>query len=97
MQPSLKELGYNVGGFNAYIASDVLGGSGLSSSACIEVLLGTILNYLYNDGQIDVQQLAMIGQYAENVTLANLVASWTKWHVLLAVLLLSILKIQKSP
>ncbi|NLY61565.1 MAG: galactokinase [Clostridiales bacterium] len=62
-----KELGYNVGGFNAYIASDVLGGSGLSSSACIEVLLGTILNYLYNDGQIDVQQLAMIGQYAENV------------------------------
>ena len=62
-----KELGYNIGGFNAYIASDVLGGSGLSSSACIEVLLGTILSHLYNDGQIDVQQLAMIGQYAENV------------------------------
>ena len=62
-----KDLGYNIGGFNAYISSDVLGGSGLSSSACIEVLLGTILNYLYNNGQIDVQQLAMIGQYAENV------------------------------
>ena len=62
-----KELGYNIGGFNAYISSDVLGGSGLSSSACIEVLLGTILNHLYNHGQIDVQQLAMIGQYAENV------------------------------
>jgi galactokinase len=62
-----KELGYNIGGFNAYISSDVLMGSGLSSSASIEVLLGTILSYLYNDGKIDVKLLAMIGQYAENV------------------------------
>lgn len=63
----LKELGYSIGGFNAYISSDVLGGSGLSSSASIEVLLGTILNYLYNDGRIDEKLLAMVGQYAENV------------------------------
>ncbi len=62
-----KQLGYNIGGFNAYISSDVLGGSGLSSSASIEVLLGTILNHLYNRGQIDEKLLAMIGQYAENV------------------------------
>lgn len=62
-----KELGYDMGGFNAYISSDVLVGSGLSSSASIEVLLGTILNYLYNHGKIDPKLLAMVGQYAENV------------------------------
>lgn len=63
----LKELGYKIGGFNAYITSDVLPGSGLSSSASIEVLLGTIFNHLYNEGKIEAQLLAMIGQYAENV------------------------------
>ena len=63
----MKELGYGIGGFNAYITSDVLGGSGLSSSACIEVLLGNIINYLYNEGEIDGILLARIGQYAENV------------------------------
>jgi galactokinase len=62
-----KELGFEIGGFNAYISSDVLRGSGLSSSASIEVLLGTILSHLYNDGQVDVKLLAMVGQYAENV------------------------------
>ncbi|HZJ83029.1 MAG TPA: galactokinase family protein [Clostridia bacterium] len=67
MAARFKELGYNIGGFNSYISSDVLGGSGLSSSASIEVLLGTIINYLFNDGQIDVKLLAKIGQYAENV------------------------------
>lgn len=63
----MRELGYRIGGFNAYITSDVMGGSGLSSSACIEVLLGSIINYLYNDGRIDEILLAKIGQYAENV------------------------------
>ena len=60
-------LGYKIGGFNAYISSAVLKGSGLSSSASIEVLIGTILNTLYNDDSIDPPQLAMIGQYSENV------------------------------
>lgn len=63
----MKQLGYEIGGFNAYITSDVLGGSGLSSSACIEVLFGNIINHLYNDGKIDEILLAKIGQYAENV------------------------------
>jgi len=63
----LNELGYKIGGFNAYISSDVLPGSGLSSSASIEVLLATIFSHLYNEGKIDAQLLAMIGQYAENV------------------------------
>ena len=60
------EKGFNIGGFNACVASDVLQGSGLSSSASIEVLIGTIFNYLYNDGKIPPEEIAKIGQYAEN-------------------------------
>lgn len=62
-----KELGYNIGGFDATTASKVLSGSGLSSSAAFEVLLGTILNHLYNDGKISPVEIAKIAQYAENV------------------------------
>jgi galactokinase len=61
-----NELGYNIGGFDAYITSSVLSGSGLSSSASIEVLLGTIFSALYNDNKISPEELAIIGQYAEN-------------------------------
>jgi len=63
----LEKLGYSVGGFNAIIRSDVKVGSGLSSSAAIEVMLGTIFNTLYNDGKIAQETIAQIGQYAENV------------------------------
>lgn len=62
----LRELGYSIGGFNACIASDVLPGSGLSSSAVIEVLIADILNTLYNDGKIDEETIALCGQFAEN-------------------------------
>jgi len=62
----LKDLNYTIGGFDAYCMSDVLPGSGLSSSASIEVLIGTIFNYLFNRGQITPQHIASIGQYAEN-------------------------------
>ena len=62
-----KELGYNVGGFDATTASQVLSGSGLSSSAAFEVLVCTMLNYLYNDGKIDPVEIAKISQYSENV------------------------------
>ncbi len=62
-----NELGYKYGGFNACVTSDVLSGSGLSSSAAYEVLIGTILNYLYNDGKINAVEIAQISQYAENV------------------------------
>lgn len=61
-----KELGYNIGGFKAYSHSDVLQGSGISSSAAFEVLVGNIFNYLYNDGKVDRVTIAKIGQYAEN-------------------------------
>lgn len=62
-----KELGYNVGGFDATTASQVLSGSGLSSSAAFEVLVCTILNYLYNDGKVDPVEIAKISQWSENV------------------------------
>ena len=62
-----KQLGYKYGGFNASVTSRVLSGSGLSSSAAYEVLIGTILNYLYNDGKISAVEIAQISQYAENV------------------------------
>lgn len=62
-----KIRGLNIGGFKAVITSNVLKGSGLSSSASIEVLIGTIFNHLYNDGEISAEEIAKIGQYAENV------------------------------
>ena len=61
------QLGCKVGGFDAYCESEVLPGSGLSSSAAFEVLLATILNCLFCDGRMTGLELAVIGQYAENV------------------------------
>lgn len=61
-----KNAGLNVGGFKAYTTSNVLKGSGLSSSAAFEVLIGTILSYLYNDGKVSAVKIAQIAQYAEN-------------------------------
>lgn len=60
-------LGHPVGGFNACIESTVLGGSGLSSSAAYEVLIGVILNDLYCESAVSLVEIAQIGQYAENV------------------------------
>ncbi|MFC2084349.1 galactokinase [Bacteroidota bacterium] len=62
----LNESGFKIGGFDAVMTSDVLIGSGLSSSASVEVLIGTIFNYLFNDGKISLNKLAIVGQYAEN-------------------------------
>jgi len=60
------ERGYKIGGFSAYTTSNVIKGSGLSSSAAFEVMVGHILNSLYNDGKISAPELAVIGQYSEN-------------------------------
>ena len=62
-----KELGYAIGGFDAYTTSNVLKGSGLSSSAAFEVMICTLLNGLYNDGKMDAVEAAIVSQYAENV------------------------------
>lgn len=64
---AISQRGYSVGGFDAYAASDVLSGSGLSSSAAYEVLIGVILNHLFCQDELDAVELAQIGQYAENV------------------------------
>ncbi len=61
------QLGCPVQGFDAYCESTVLPGSGLSSSAAYEVLIGTIINALFFDGKASQPEIAQIGQYAENV------------------------------
>lgn len=62
----LNNSGYTLGGFDAYITSDVLIGAGLSSSAAFETLIGTIVSGLYNNMSIDPVTIAKTGQYAEN-------------------------------
>ena len=63
----LNNLGYKIGGFDACTTSDVMGGSGLSSSAAFEVLIGNIISHLFNDGNIDAVEIAKAAQYSENV------------------------------
>jgi len=63
----LRENGHQVGGFETYITSDVLIGAGLSSSAAFETLIGNIISGLYNNMSIDAVEIAIVGQYAENV------------------------------
>ena len=62
----LKNLGYKVGGFDAYTTSTVPSGAGVSSSAAFELAVGSIVNYCFNDGQISPETLAKAGQFAEN-------------------------------
>ncbi len=61
-----KLRGYEVGGFDIAITSDVLKGSGISSSAAFEVMIGNALNHLYNEGVIPNTEIAKLAQYAEN-------------------------------
>lgn len=61
-----RRKGYAVGGFIAYTTSNVLKGSGLSSSAAFEDMVGNILNYFYNNGTVDNAEIAKVSQFAEN-------------------------------
>ena len=63
----LKELGYQIGGFDCIVDSGVPKGSGISSSASFEVLIGAIFSHLFNNGRLDPVLNAQIGQYAENL------------------------------
>ncbi len=67
MAKAFKNNNYKIGGFEAYMTSDVLSGSGLSSSAAFEVMLGKILSVLYNEDQISAIDIAKYAQYSENV------------------------------
>jgi len=62
----MKEVGYAIGGFNACIDGRVPKGSGLSSSASFEVLIGAIINHFFNDGKMSAVENAIIGQWSEN-------------------------------
>lgn len=66
MLAGLKDKGYKLGGFKAYVTSDVIMGAGMSSSAAFESLIGTIISGLYNDMSVSAVDIARIGQYAEN-------------------------------
>ena len=67
VEAKVAELGYPLAGFDAYAVSNVLSGSGLSSSAAYEILIGNILNHFCCNGALDAISLAKIGQYAENI------------------------------
>jgi galactokinase len=62
----MNQLGYEIGGFDACIDGRVPKGSGLSSSAAFEVLIGAIVNHLFNDGRMSGVENAIIGQWSEN-------------------------------
>lgn len=63
----INEMGYKVQGFDIYVTSDVPKGSGISSSAAFEVLLGAVMNGLFCESRLSPVEIAQIGQYAENV------------------------------
>ncbi|MBR6050231.1 MAG: galactokinase [Clostridia bacterium] len=67
MVHAFKARGYAVGGFDAFTTSDVIKGSGLSSSAAFEVMIGKILSYYYNVNNADPAEIAKSAQYAENI------------------------------
>ncbi len=62
-----SQIGAEIGGFDACTTSDVLSGSGISSSAAFEVLIGTIMDKYYMNGKVSAVEIAKIGQFAENV------------------------------
>lgn len=60
------DSGYQIGGFNAYITSNVISAAGVSSSASFEMLLCSMLNTFFNEGRMDTVAYAHIGKYSEN-------------------------------
>ncbi len=62
-----KNNSLEIGGYDAYATTEVLKGSGISSSAAFEVMIGNIFNYLYNDGKVSNVDIAKFSQIAENV------------------------------
>ena len=67
MAHAFTEAGHMIGGFDFYSCTEVLKGSGLSSSAAFEVSIGNIINHLYNDGSVANTEIAKYAQYSENV------------------------------
>lgn len=66
MMVAAREAGFQVGGFNAYVSTQVISAAGVSSSASFEMLVASIMNYFFNDGKMRYIDYARIGQFAEN-------------------------------
>ena len=62
-----ERAGHAIGGYDAYSTTEVLKGSGISSSAAFEVMVGNIMNYFYTDAKVPNAEIAKIAQYSENV------------------------------
>lgn len=67
MIAGFKEMGYQIGGFDAYITSNVISAAGVSSSASYEMLICSMVNEFFNGGNVDVVTYAHVGKYAENI------------------------------
>ena len=67
MCKAFLDKGYKVGGIDAYTTSNVLKGSGLSSSAAFEVMIGNMINHVYNEGKVANEEIAIMAQWSENV------------------------------
>ena len=66
MVEAAENFGFKVGGFRAYVTSEVIASAGVSSSASYEMLICTVLNAFYNEGKMSIADYARMGQYAEN-------------------------------
>ena len=67
MAKGFSNHSYAIGGYDAYATTEVLKGSGISSSAAFEVMIGNIFNHLYNGGSVQNAEIAKLAQYSENV------------------------------
>lgn len=92
-----KEKGYEIGGFDAYITSNVISAAGVSSSAAYEMLICSMLNTFFNGGKMDVVTYSHIGKYSENHFWNKASRGcWTRWPAQSEALLPSILRIRKN-
>lgn len=66
MMVAAKAAGFQVGGFNAYVSTQVISAAGVSSSASFEMLVASIMNHFFNEDKMRYIDYARIGQYAEN-------------------------------
>ena len=67
MMEGAQKFGFKVGGFDAYVSTNVIAAAGVSSSASFEMLVCTIVNHFFNNGAMSCADYAKIGKYSENV------------------------------
>ena len=67
MMEGAQKNGFETGGFDAYVSTNVIAAAGVSSSASFEMLICTIIDYFFNESKMSFNDYAKVGQYAENV------------------------------